>query len=32
VVSIPTQSDLVYLRVGDVYMDTANAYVLKVKV
>ena len=32
VVSIPTQSDLVYLRVGDVYMDTANANVLKVKV
>jgi hypothetical protein len=32
VVSIPTQTDLVYLRVGDVYMDTANANVLKVKV
>jgi hypothetical protein len=32
VLSIPTQSDLVYLRVGDVYLDTANANVLKVKV
>jgi len=32
VVSIPTQTDLVYLRVGDIYMDTANAYVLKVKI
>jgi hypothetical protein len=32
VVSLPTQADLVYLRVGDVYLDTANANVLKVKV
>lgn len=32
VVSVPTESDLVYLRVGDVYMDTSNANVLKVKV
>jgi hypothetical protein len=32
VVSLPTQADLVYLRVGDVYLDTSNANVLKVKV
>ena len=32
VVSLPTQDDYVYLRVGDVYLDTANANVLKVKV
>ena len=32
VVSLPTQDDLVYLRVGDVYLDTSNANVLKVKV
>jgi hypothetical protein len=31
-VSIPTQVDLAYLRTGDVYMDTSNANVLKVKV
>lgn len=32
VVSLPTQADIAILRVGDVYMDTANANVLKVKV
>lgn len=32
VVSLPTQVDLSNLRVGDVYVDTANANVLKVKV
>jgi hypothetical protein len=32
VVSIPTQVDLAYLRIGDVYMDTSNSNVLKVKV
>jgi hypothetical protein len=32
IVSLPTQADIAILRVGDVYMDTANANVLKVKV
>lgn len=32
VLSLPTEADLVYLRVGDVYVDTANSNVLKVKV
>lgn len=31
VVSLPTQVDLSKLRVGDVYVDTSNANVLKVK-
>jgi len=30
--SLPTQVELSSLRVGDVYVDTANANVLKVKV
>jgi hypothetical protein len=32
VLSLPTQVELSKLRVGDVYVDTANANVLKVKV
>jgi hypothetical protein len=32
VVSLPTQADLSNLRVGDIYVDTANSNVLKVKV
>ena len=32
VLSLPTQVELSSLRVGDVYVDTANANVLKVKV
>ena len=32
VLSLPTQTELSKLRVGDVYVDTANANVLKVKV
>ena len=32
VVSLPTQVELADLRVGDVYVDTSNANVLKVKV
>lgn len=32
VLSLPTQVDLADLRIGDVYVDTANANVLKVKV
>jgi len=32
VLSLPTQVELADLRVGDVYVDTANANVLKVKV
>ena len=32
VLSLPTQVDLSDLRVGDFYVDTANANVLKVKV
>jgi hypothetical protein len=32
VVSLPTQSDYANLTVGSVYVDTANANVLKVKV
>ena len=32
VVSLPTQSDLANITVGSVYVDTANANVLKVKI
>ena len=32
VVSLPTQADLANITVGSVYVDTANANVLKVKV
>ena len=32
VVSLPTQTELSKLRIGDVYLDTSNANVLKVKV
>jgi hypothetical protein len=32
VLSLPTQVDISNLRVGDLYVDTANANVLKVKV
>ena len=32
VLSLPTQVELTKLRVGDVYVDTGNANVLKVKV
>lgn len=32
VLSIPTQVEIADLRVGDVYVDTSNANVLKVKV
>jgi len=32
VLSLPTQSDLANITVGSVYVDTANANVLKVKV
>ena len=32
IVSLPTQVDIADLRVGDVYVDTSNANVLKVKV
>jgi len=32
VVSLPTQADLANISVGSVYVDTANANVLKVKV
>ena len=32
VVSLPTEVELAGLRVGDVYVDTSNANVLKVKV
>jgi hypothetical protein len=32
VLSLPTQVEISSLRVGDVYVDTANANVLKVKV
>jgi len=32
VLSLPTQVDISKLRVGDVYVDTANANVLKVKI
>ena len=32
VLSLPTQVELASLRVGDVYVDTSNANVLKVKV
>jgi hypothetical protein len=32
VLSLPTQVDLSNLRIGDVYVDTGNANVLKVKV
>ena len=32
VLSLPTQVELSQLRVGDVYVDTSNANVLKVKV
>ena len=32
VLSLPTQTDLTNLRVGDIYVDTANSNVLKVKV
>jgi hypothetical protein len=32
VLSLPTQVEIADLRVGDVYVDTANANVLKVKV
>lgn len=32
VVSLPTESDLANITVGSVYVDTANANVLKVKV
>ena len=32
VVSLPTQVELAGLRIGDVYVDTSNANVLKVKV
>ena len=32
VVSLPTQVELADLRVGDVYVDTSNSNVLKVKV
>lgn len=32
VLSLPTQVELSKLRIGDIYVDTANANVLKVKV
>jgi len=32
VLSLPTQVEIADLRVGDVYVDTANANVLKVKI
>jgi hypothetical protein len=32
VVSLPTQSDLANITVGSIYVDTANANVLKVKI
>jgi hypothetical protein len=32
VISLPTQSDLANITVGSVYVDTANANVLKVKI
>ena len=32
VLSLPTQVEIADLRVGDIYVDTANANVLKVKV
>jgi hypothetical protein len=32
VLSLPTQVEIADLRIGDVYVDTANANVLKVKV
>jgi hypothetical protein len=32
VLSLPTQVELSKLRIGDVYVDTANANVLKVKI
>ena len=32
ILSLPTQVDLANLRIGDVYVDTGNANVLKVKV
>ena len=32
ILSLPTQVDLANLRIGDIYVDTGNANVLKVKV